>query len=539
MNSNQRRQGRVHLTLLIILAAVLIPLIVECAPEIEKNENLKNENLKNNSNTFKRPNIVLIYTDDLDADSISHMPNLRSLLVEQGTTFENSFVTNSLCCPSRATMLRGQYTHNHKIFSNKPPHGGAPKFRALGREDSTVATWLKEEGYQTAFFGKYLNHYGGYGGNSDRSHVPKGWDEWHAIAGNYLSNRISDNGKITNYDPRDRHITDVLADKATGYIQNTNRRETTDNTVDKSNKPFFMVLGTKAPHQPAIPPERYRDDFSDISAPSSPSFNEEDVSDKPEWVRDNPKLTQEQISRIENLHRNRLRSLLAVDDAIGSLVDALKQSDELDNTYIFFTSDNGFHMGEHRLEVGKWTAYEEDIRVPLIVRGPDVPADKSLEQMVLNNDLAPTFMDLAGGEPPAFLDGRSLEPLLGGSSDSANSAIEEWRKGFLVEAAPELIGEAESPSTNDDNFPSTSLTGDSVPDGDLGRPNLKAIRTKDYLYVEYADGERELYDIRSDPYQLDNVYSTASPALLQSLEARLKALRECSGSSCKAAENDS
>jgi arylsulfatase A-like enzyme len=537
----------------VILAVCLATLIVGCAPEIEQNENLKNENLKNNSNTFKRPNIVLIYTDDLDTDSISRMPNLRSLLVEQGTTFENSFVTNSLCCPSRATMLRGQYTHNHKIFSNAPPHGGAPKFRALGREDSTVATWLKEEGYQTAFFGKYLNHYGGYGGNSDKSHVPKGWDEWHAIAGNYMSNRISDNGKVTNYDPKDRHITDVLSDKASGYVQNinnsedtnyedTNRRETTDNTADNSSKPFFIVLGTKAPHQPAIPPQRYKDDFSDVSAPRSPSFNEEDVSDKPEWVRDNPKLSRQQVSRIENLHRNRLRSLLAVDDAIGSLVGELKQSDELDNTYIFFTSDNGFHLGEHRLEVGKWTAYEEDIRVPLIVRGPDVPADKSLGQMILNNDLAPTFMDLAGGEPPAFVDGRSLEPLLNDgppSETSMSPTSEEWRKGFLVESAPELIGEAESPPTNDDNSPRGSLTGDSVPAGESGRTNLKAIRTEDYLYVEYANGERELYDIRSDPYQLDNMYSTANPALLRSLEARLDALRECSGSSCKAAENDS
>ena len=196
----------------------------------------------------------MVYTDDLDADSISRMPNLRSLLVEEGTTFENSFVTNSLCCPSRATMLRGQYTKNHKIFTNEPPHGGAPKFRASGREDSTVATWLKEEGYQTAFFGKYLNRYGGTG---DTSHVPKGWDQWHAIAGNYLSNRISDNGEITNYDPKERHITDVLADKATGYVQNRNNHEDTNHRKTTArygrrqtddSKPFFMVLSTKAPH---------------------------------------------------------------------------------------------------------------------------------------------------------------------------------------------------------------------------------------------------------------------------------------------------
>ncbi len=170
-------------------------------------------------------------------------------------------------------------------------------------------------------------------------------------------------------------------------------------------------------------------------------------------------------------------------------------------------------MGKHRLGVGKWTAYEDDIRVPLIVRGPDVPADKTLEQMVLNNDLAPTFIDLAGGESPAFVDGRSLEPLLDDGLPSTSSASEGWRKGFLVKSAPELIGEAESPPTNDDNSPSGSLTGDLVPDGDLGRPNLKAIRTEDYLYVEYASGERELYDIRSGPYQLDNTCTLPRPRL--------------------------
>ncbi|MGB3633015.1 MAG: sulfatase, partial [Rubrobacteraceae bacterium] len=415
---------------------------------------------------------------------------------------------------------------------------------------------------QTAFFGKYLNRYGGTG---DRSHVPKGWDEWHAIAGNYLSNRISDNGKITNYDPKDRHITDVLADKATGYVQNVqnkdaNHGETTANTADDS-EPFFMVLSTKAPHQPAIPPERYKDAFSNVSAPRPPSFNEEDISDKPGWVRDNSKLTRQDISRMDNLYRDRLRSLLGVDDAIGSVVDELKQTGELENTYIFFTSDNGFHMGEHRMGIGKWTAYEEDIRVPLIVRGPDVPEGRSLEQMVLNNDLAPTFVDLAGGEPPDFVDGRSLVPLLDAgqtpasdeptSTSSTTEEWKDWRKGFLVESSPGLKTEVGSPSASEDNSPSGSLRGNSDPKVDpeasqdeaagdeLGGtdPDLKAIRTRNHLYVEYSNGERELYDLRSDPYQIENKYSSASPALLQNLENRLDALRECSGSSCEAAEN--
>ena len=172
-----------------------------------------------------------------------------------------------------------------------------------------------------------------------------------------------------------------------------------------------MWLGTKAPHAPAPrPPPRER--LPGVPVPRPPSFDEEDVSDKPAWVRDNPPLDPEQIASHEDLYRKRLQSMLAVDDMIGRLVDALRKNGELDNTYIFFTSDNGFHMGQHRLTTGKWTAYEEDIRVPLIVRGPGVPEGRTLPHLVLNNDFAPTFADLAGAKTPYFVDGRSLVPLL-------------------------------------------------------------------------------------------------------------------------------
>jgi arylsulfatase A-like enzyme len=262
-------------------------------------------------------------------------------------------------------------------------------------------------------------------------------------------------------------------------------------------------------------------------------------------VGDNPPLSAEQKQYMKELHRKRLQSMLAVDDMIGGLIEALRQSNELDNTYIFFTSDNGFHLGQHRLGAGKWTAYEEDIRVPLVVRGPGVPEGRTLEHLVLNNDLAPTFADLAGAKPPSFVDGRSLKPLL----DAEPTPEEDWRQAFVVEAVAERSGVAQAPFVNESSV-RPLLTGDPLPKDwrrtsaataelheGWGRPWLKALRTENYLYVDYKTGEHELYDLRKDPHQLHNYYKTASPRLIKRLEARLDTLRQCAGAECRVAEN--
>jgi arylsulfatase A-like enzyme len=230
---------------------------------------------------------------------------------------------------------------------------------------------------------------------------------------------------------------------------------------------------------------------------------------------------------------------------VGRLTDALRESGELENTYVFFTSDNGWHAGEHRLTPGKWTAYEEDTRVPLIVRGPGVPEGLTLEHLVLNNDLAPTFADLAGAKVPSFVDGRSLAPLL----DAEPTPPKDWRRAFVVEAVAERSGVAQPPFINESQV-APLLTGDPLPKNwrrtsaataelneGWGRPWLKALRTENYLYVEYKTGEHELYDLREDPYQLNNFYKTASPALIQRLEAQLDTLRQCEGAECRVAEN--
>ena len=532
------------LSVLALLAAFLL---VGCAPAAGGADAAGNQGQAGNegradagtTQDADRPNVVLILTDDLAAGDLSpevleEMPNLRDEMVEGGTTFENSFVTNSLCCPSRATTLRGQYAHNHQVLSNEPPLGGAEKFRLLGHENSTMATWLQEDGYRTSFFGKYLN---GYYGDL----VPPGWDEWYGINGNFLSNALNENGVTIDYDPERYHLDDVLSDKASDYVERTSGADPPFFTTDR---PFLMWLGTKAPHQPATPATRHENDFEDVELPRPPSFDEEDVRDKPRWVQDNPKLGPDQVAYMEELHRKRLQSMLAVDDMIGDLFDSLRETGELDNTYVFFTSDNGFHLGQHRLGAGKWTAYEEDIRVPLMVRGPGVPQGKTLPQMVLNNDLAPTFADLAGVDPPDFVDGRSLGPLL----DGTPTPEEDWRQRFLVEAVAER-GDVPRPPFVDESRVSPLVSGDPLPRNwrrtssgsadsseEWGRPWFKALRTKDHLFVEYKTGEHELYDLDKDPYQLDNFYDSAPEDLLRRLSSQLDSLRQCERDDCRAAE---
>jgi N-acetylglucosamine-6-sulfatase len=506
--------------------------LTACYPSVE-------ETNKENKQERRPPNLIVILTDDLaledvNVDTLKHMPNLRALM-DKGTTFDNAFVTNSLCCPSRATILRGQYTHNHQILHNQLPLGGAERFRLSGGDDSTMATWVKEQGYRTAFFGKYLNGY-----NDD--YVPPGWDEWYAFSGNFLSNDLNENGHIVNYDAERYHLDDVISDKASSYAEHAARPEPPFFTA---NRPFLMWIGTKAPHQPASPAPRDADSYPAISLPHPPSFDEKDVSDKPDWISDNPPLSPEQKRYMEELYRKRLQSMLAVDDMIGDLIKALHDSGELDNTYIVFTSDNGFHLGQHRLGAGKWTPYEEDIRVPLIIRGPGVPEGETLHHMVLNNDLAPTFAVLAGTDIPSFVDGRSLKPLL----TDEPTPLEDWRQRFLIEAVAERGDGGRSTFVNESEV-TPLLTGDPLPNNwrtssattaqsseEWGRPWLKALRTNNYLYVEYKTGEHELYDLRKDPYGLHNMYASASLELEQRLEAQLDALRQCSAEECRMAED--
>jgi arylsulfatase A-like enzyme len=290
----------------------------------------------------------------------------------------------------------------------------------------------------------------------------------------------------------------VLAAKTVDFIART---------AANGKQPFFIYLAPSAPHTPSTPAPRHEKEFSHATAPRTPAFDESDVSGKPAWVRNTPPLSSKEIAKIDSIYRRRLQSMLAVDEMIEKIVGALQTHGVLDQTYIFFTSDNGFHFGEHRLEAGKETAYEEDIRVPLIVRGPGVPAGRTLQHLALNIDIAPTLAELAGARAPSFVDGQSLRRLLTHAPPSTRA----WREDFAVEhwAHPNAKNPVSRP------------------------PSYAALRTKDHLYVEYATGERELYDLSADPHEMRNLAGSAAAGLVARLSKRLSTLEHCAGESCR------
>jgi N-acetylglucosamine-6-sulfatase len=486
---------------LVVLACLVIFFAVGCSgsedSKLEPNRQAE---------TPTRPNIIFILTDDLDLASAQQLPKLRSLLTEEGASFENSFASYPQCCPSRATILTGLYAHNHGVASNEPPNGGFEKFREQGREEDTIAVRLQEEGYRTALFGKYLNHYG----EDDPTYVPPGWDEWYAKVDpsvreedtgdggdaigeytHYYDYELNENGEVVSYgDSPEDYFTDVLSGGATDFVRRS----------ASGSEPFFLYLAPTAPHDPATPAERHDGAFAGEKAPRSASFGEEDVSDKPSWIRERRTISDRQASRkIDGLYRERLASMLAVDEMVDSLVGELTSAGQLDNSFIFFASDNGWQQGEHRIRMGKLYPYEESIRTPLFVRGPGVPAGSRVEKLILNTDIAPTIADLAGISLPG--DGRSFTPLLRGEAPA-------WRSTILLEAA-----------------------------GGGSPPSYMGVRTETHKYVEYQTGEKELYDLESDPYETESLHEIAGSSLVQELRAKLNALKTCTGDGCREAED--
>jgi arylsulfatase A-like enzyme len=435
-----------------------------------------------------KPNIVFILADDMRKDDLKHMPKTRSLLANKGMTFSNAFVSTPLCCPSRATIMRGQYAHNSGVWNIGGSSGGWQTYRAKGLERDNVATRLDAIGYRTGLFGKYLN---GYKGSSNK---PPGWDRWFAHTGrsSYYDYKINDDGTVRRFGSSAAdYETDVMANRAKTFI----------GTSVRAGEPFFAYVAPKAPHGPHTPARRDKHEFDGIRAPRPPSFNERNVSDKPPWMRKLPRLSDAQRAKIDNHAERRAESLQALDDLVAGVVGKLREKRVLDNTYIFFTSDNGFHMGEHRITAGKGRPYEESVRVPLLARGPGVAAGRHAQKLALNTDYLPTFTDLAGAQTPSYVDGRSLRPVLKGN-DTA------WRSAVLLEAH----------------------------DAPRNTPPYSGIRTSSgRKYVKYAGGKKELYDLGHAPYELHNSYDPNSPPAI--LATRLQALKSCAKDGCRAAEN--
>jgi arylsulfatase A-like enzyme len=435
-----------------------------------------------------KPNIVFILADDLDAESVAQMPTLQALLAQGGTTFSRAYAAAPLCAPARASILTGRFPHNHDVHDNAPPHGGFESFYASGAEANTIATALHTAGYHTGLVGKYLN---GYPQTADGGYIPPGWDDWavHVGASEYFTYYLNINRTYQLYgtDAKD-YITDVMSDLSVDFVNKT--------AALSPRQPFFLYIATVAPHLPAMAAPRHGAEFPDAQVPRDPSFNEADISDKPGWVRRFPPLTPSVQDQLDHVYRKRLQSMLAVDDLLHSLVQALQATGESDRTYFFFSSDNGFEQGQHRQPNGKGLMYEESIRVPLLVRGPGVPAGVTRDHLVSHVDFFPTFVELATGQAPTTLDGRSLAPLLKSSAPASTA----WRVDMLVE----------------------SLTPGDAP------PPFYTLRTPQWAYTEYDLGEREMYDMAADPYQLENLGHTAPDTTIAPLSQRLAALRHCS-----------
>ncbi|MGH9026589.1 MAG: sulfatase family protein [Acidimicrobiia bacterium] len=471
------------------LAALVAAGILVAAPHAGAGEDSE-------SSPDPRPNIVVIMTDDQAVESIRVMDNVAQDLAGRGVTFKRNLASYPLCCPSRITFLTGQHAHNHGVLSNTGPQGGYSAF--AGRE-TTFPVALQNAGYRTSHVGKYANGYG----RPDPREIPPGWTKWVAFPGTnayrYWDYKLNVNGNIKKYgtDEAD-YQTDVLRRFARRRIENDAPR----------NEPFFLSIAPVAPHlgkNPAFPggdlawpAPRHSGAFASEPLPMPPSFNEDDVSDKPNFIQNSSQLSDSKIEEMTAQYRARLESLLAVDSLVRGVVRALKDAGELDDSVILFTSDNGFFQGEHREPAGKRLHYEPSTRVPLIVRGEGVANGATTKALVSNIDLAPTILELADASPLTLPDGRSLIPLL--ASPGA-----PWPDDVLLEAGP--------PGA---------------------RKSYQAIRTTQYKYVEWWTGETELYDLDADPHELRNRSGKEQFAEIEAdLAMRLAALKTCAGPACQ------
>jgi len=455
----------------------------------------------------------VIMVDDLELGTLDAMlendlmPNLQEFVIDRGMEFTNSFVTTPLCCPSRSTFLTGQYSHNHGVLQNQD---------SLKLDDShTLATWLHDSGYRTGLVGKYLND---YGSKIPPTYVPPGWDSWVAILkpmSHVYNYTLNDDGILIEYgvSPSD-YKTDVLAKYASDFI---NESETIDDEI-----PFFLEITPTVPHDDTSGekcsvfeiinfhivkgPMRYQGTASNVQIDRSPSFNETDVSDifLPGILYE-MSINDKDVACLDQIYQNRMEAMRAVDDLIKVVINALDKNDEFDNTVIVFTSDNGFLFGEHRLFF-KELVFEEAVRVPLFISTPEYHKSQSSSKLVINNDLAPTILDLAGATADISMDGRSLIPLL------SNPNQKDWRDKFLIELLPN---------------------------------SYQAIRTDSHVYVSCIKPPFPMvcylfYDLISDPYQLNNLYpciDTICTEQITALDKLLLELKDCREGTCQTIED--
>lgn len=446
-------------------------------------------------------NVVLILADDMDWALFDRIPRLTALQA-QGMTFTNHTVTDSLCCPSRTSILRSQYVHNHHVVSNSVDTGGGwPTFKKLGEERDCLPVWLQSAGVTTALFGKYLND---YTVKYSDGRVPPGWNQWAVSMSGADSYRgydytLNENGTLHTYGHRPQDfLNDILTAKATQFI-----------TTAPDH--FFLELASFNPHRPAPVALKNKGTHLDEAAPRLPNYNAYGTNE-PSWMRKVRVMGPRLRSEMDALWRQRAQSAESVADSVSAVQAALVASGRASDTMIIITADNGFHAGAHRMRGGKRTAFREDTVVPMIVIGPGVTPGSQFTDMTSTIDLAPTIDAVLGAQTPTWADGRSLQTIL---TDGAAPA--DWRTAVLSESM------------------GRSTPGDPDYQADAP-PNFSALRTPQWLYVVYRTGERELYNLAVDPYELNNIVTSADPGLVSALNSQLQALRACAGATCRTAD---
>jgi N-acetylglucosamine-6-sulfatase len=518
----------------------------------------------------QKPNFVVIQTDDQTLDQlyaeytppggapIPAMPNTLASIAAKGITFNRYYVPYPLCCPSRVSLLTGRYAHNHNVRGNIPPNGGATGFFFRQANSHNLATWLQGAGYRTFHIGKFLNGYCDEPFDDGRT-VPPGWNAWHSVIkadtnhyfyGYTLNNNgtlegpIGDPGswETREYGARDDfgcpfaplnglpclYETDVLTRIAGEEMLGT-----------PAGQPFYVQLDYTAPHgdfrRPAgpEPATRHYDSFKGAPYPHGPSegFNEGNVNDKPRFIRGASYLSPTETHTYRVYYQKGLESLRAIDDGVQQVVNTLGAMGQLRNTYILFTSDNGFFYGEHRLTGGKFLAYEPATHVPLLIRGPGIKPGSSTGELAANVDLAPTILELAGAGADKSIDGRSLvpymvdqtlrtrRPILFESFVETNDV--EAQGGQPLDARPGAGSSAARP-----NGASASIVA--PPKDYVG------IRLGPYKYIEWPSGEKELYDITKDPHELNNKARDKNLIPIRNfLHRELERLIECVGRRCQ------
>lgn len=445
-------------------------------------------------------NVVLVLADDMDWKLWREVPRLAALRAE-GTTFSNYVVSESLCCPSRTTIFRGQYVHNHHVVSNAQASGGGwPTFRNLGYPADCLPVWLQTAGVHTGLVGKFLNEFPQT--PREETYVAPGWSTFvvpasRATPYSGYDYRLNVNGTVFSYGSTPR---DYIGDVLNGYA---------DSFLASTTSPFFLEIGTFAPHLPAPVAPRHIGSHAGAQVPRDEAFNAL-VTNPPSWLAPVSQLDPTQIATIDRLWQQRLESAESVADTVDQVKASLKASGHLSDTLIIVTSDNGFHVGSYGLPRGKRTAFDTDTVVPMVMIGPGILGGRTVDQMVSETDLGPTIAALLHATTPDWVDGRSLIPLLEG--DQA-----PWRTGVLTEN----IGVSQP----DD------------PDYQLLAPHgFEALVTREWLYVTSGTSDVELYNRLRDPFELVNVVGSTPASTVSQLKAQLEALRTCAGATCRVAD---